>query len=269
MISYYFTNFPDNSNQVDLWKVFQRWGKVREVFLPNKRNKFGKRFGFVRFLDVNDPKKLEVKLDSIKINETKLHVNLPRFSKMEGKTRTPVVAKKAVGNNSPRYFSNSAKDMSFVQVVAQGGGMNKVPTHRNTRERACRDLRIIRNDKGALFSVQEERISWLEKCLVGRFNEVTPIEEFREIMVEEGFSTVTFTPMGDDWVLLSPTNEEDLLSLFTGKEEIVAKWFYSLKWWTKSLFAGHRRVWLACYRILLHVWSEEFFRSIALDFGVF
>lgn len=47
--SFFFTNFPDNFGEVDMWKIFSRWVSVGEVFIPPKRDKFGKRFGFVRF----------------------------------------------------------------------------------------------------------------------------------------------------------------------------------------------------------------------------
>lgn len=41
----------------------------------------GQRFGFVRFLNVQDPEVLERRLDQIFIGKEKLFVNLPKFSK--------------------------------------------------------------------------------------------------------------------------------------------------------------------------------------------
>jgi hypothetical protein len=89
-------------SQVELWREFQKWGRVREVFIPNKRNKYGKRFGFVRFLDVKDPKSLETKLDNIKMNETKLHVNLPRFARQDEKDKTASIEKREVWKTPPQ-----------------------------------------------------------------------------------------------------------------------------------------------------------------------
>lgn len=48
-----------------------------------KRDRVGFRFGFVRFLDVREPRSLDMKLDQIYIGEVKLFVNLPRFSKYD------------------------------------------------------------------------------------------------------------------------------------------------------------------------------------------
>lgn len=49
MVTFYFTNFPESWGVEPLWKMFTRWGKVVDVYLPKKRNKEGKLFGFVRF----------------------------------------------------------------------------------------------------------------------------------------------------------------------------------------------------------------------------
>jgi len=48
---------------------------VEEVFISKKLNRWGNRFGFVRFCDV---KKLESELDSIQIGNMKLFANLSR-----------------------------------------------------------------------------------------------------------------------------------------------------------------------------------------------
>ena len=65
--SFYFSHFPDYVREKDLWKIFQEWGKVWEVFIPTKRNKQGHRYGFVRFKGVEDGDRLERILDTIYI----------------------------------------------------------------------------------------------------------------------------------------------------------------------------------------------------------
>ncbi|CAL5200993.1 unnamed protein product [Lathyrus oleraceus] len=63
--SYYFTSFPEKLQAMDIYKVFKEYGDVDEVVVLAKRNKRGKKFGFVRFFEVMDEKNLAVKLDSI------------------------------------------------------------------------------------------------------------------------------------------------------------------------------------------------------------
>ena len=54
--SYYFTHFPDEANEELLWKYFKKWGDVREVYIVKRRNREGRRYGFVRFKGVSDAK---------------------------------------------------------------------------------------------------------------------------------------------------------------------------------------------------------------------
>ena len=61
--TFYFSRFPDGTRETDLWKIFQKWGRVREVFIPKYKNKEGHKFGFVRFKEVMDERmKLMVRL---------------------------------------------------------------------------------------------------------------------------------------------------------------------------------------------------------------
>ena len=47
--TFYFSRFPEGIMEKDMWQIFQKWGKVWEVFIPRTKNKLGHRFGFVRF----------------------------------------------------------------------------------------------------------------------------------------------------------------------------------------------------------------------------
>jgi hypothetical protein len=60
-ISFFFTNFPEEVLGGDLWKMFARFGRVGEVYIPQKLNKWGCRFGFVKYMEVKDVSVLERK----------------------------------------------------------------------------------------------------------------------------------------------------------------------------------------------------------------
>lgn len=69
--SYYFTNFPSYLSLGDLNSVFTRWGRLVDLFIPNKRNQQGKRFGFVRFMNVKAPMELETGSDLVWVFQNK------------------------------------------------------------------------------------------------------------------------------------------------------------------------------------------------------
>ena len=56
---------------------------MKEVFISGRRNRWGRRFGFVRFFSVPNESKLEKELDKIFIGNMKLYVNLPKYRRTE------------------------------------------------------------------------------------------------------------------------------------------------------------------------------------------
>jgi RNA recognition motif-containing protein len=56
--SFFITNFSVETKASELWNLFSKYWKVGEVYIPNKFDISGKRFGFARFEDVEDRQKL-------------------------------------------------------------------------------------------------------------------------------------------------------------------------------------------------------------------
>ena len=52
---------------------------MKEVFISGRRNRWGRRFGFVRFFTVPKKLRLEKELDQIYIGNMKLYVNLSKY----------------------------------------------------------------------------------------------------------------------------------------------------------------------------------------------
>ncbi|GAU48287.1 hypothetical protein TSUD_236570 [Trifolium subterraneum] len=55
---FFFTNFPEEVGWGDLWKLFARYGSVVDVFIPKKVDKWGRKFGFVKFKEVKEVESL-------------------------------------------------------------------------------------------------------------------------------------------------------------------------------------------------------------------
>jgi len=65
--TFFFSNFPGDYGEKDMLKIFQRWARVKDVFISRRLNKWGRRFGFVSLFDVKNVAKLEKELDQIYI----------------------------------------------------------------------------------------------------------------------------------------------------------------------------------------------------------
>ncbi|GJY30081.1 RNA-directed DNA polymerase, eukaryota, reverse transcriptase zinc-binding domain protein [Tanacetum coccineum] len=46
----FITNFPNQFTAKDLWNTCKQYGQIVDAYIPNRRSKAGKRFGFLRFI---------------------------------------------------------------------------------------------------------------------------------------------------------------------------------------------------------------------------
>lgn len=67
LTTYFFSKFLDNYLEIDLWKIFIKGGKVWEIFLAKRRDKWGNRYGIVGFNGVQNEKYMEKQRDGIRI----------------------------------------------------------------------------------------------------------------------------------------------------------------------------------------------------------
>ncbi|GKB20118.1 RNA-directed DNA polymerase, eukaryota [Tanacetum coccineum] len=109
--SIFVTNFPDKCSAKELWTVCKQYGTVVDAFIPDKRSKSGKRFGFVRFIKVFDVDRLVNNLCTIWIRSFKLHANIARFQ------RTPLPK-----NNYQSSFKK--REMNVPREVHKGKRAN-------------------------------------------------------------------------------------------------------------------------------------------------
>lgn len=64
-VIFFFRNFLEGCSVEDLRKKFGGVGRAEDLFIPGKKAKLGKRFGFVRFSDGGDEEEILEKLNKI------------------------------------------------------------------------------------------------------------------------------------------------------------------------------------------------------------
>lgn len=85
-VTFFLQNFPETCSWENLRAKLQEIESVRDLFIPQRRDKKGKRFGFVRFGRDIDIRGVEDKLNNIWFDSFKLRENISKFSKDLGKT---------------------------------------------------------------------------------------------------------------------------------------------------------------------------------------
>ncbi|CAI9294537.1 unnamed protein product [Lactuca saligna] len=82
-MSFYVQNFPSDWNEAALWRMFNRYGIVVNVYIAKKLNRLNKNFGFVRFIRIQDCISFEKRLNEIYIGSHKIEVNVARYQRLE------------------------------------------------------------------------------------------------------------------------------------------------------------------------------------------
>nr|GEY87971.1 nucleotide-binding alpha-beta plait domain-containing protein [Tanacetum cinerariifolium] len=90
----------------ELFQSCKQYGHVVDTFISNKRSKSGRRFGFVRFINVFNEERLVNNLCTVWIDRFKLHANIARFH------RTPLNEKKSM----PKKAGGVKKDTRVNEV---------------------------------------------------------------------------------------------------------------------------------------------------------
>ncbi|PWA58318.1 hypothetical protein CTI12_AA401100 [Artemisia annua] len=106
--SIFVTNFPEYARAKDLCNVCKQYGHVVDAFIPNRRSKASKRFGFVRFIKVFDVDRLVSNLCTLWIGNHDLHANVVRFQRP------------SISNNSKQTHQNGDpinKETSYAHAI--------------------------------------------------------------------------------------------------------------------------------------------------------
>ncbi|GJY13560.1 nucleotide-binding alpha-beta plait domain-containing protein, partial [Tanacetum coccineum] len=131
--SIFVSNFPDSCSSKDLFHACKQYGHVVDSFIPSKRAKDGKRFGFVRFINVFNVERLVNNLCTIWVGRLKLNANVARFNRENLKSsrnvdKTAKMFNKSSHNTFQKTDGNKGIGNSFVNF---GSCLNsKVPRSR-------------------------------------------------------------------------------------------------------------------------------------------
>ncbi|XVF30435.1 hypothetical protein REPUB_Repub16aG0057200 [Reevesia pubescens] len=167
-------NLPNKANSNWLATVFQRFRKVLDVFIPEKKSRWGKRFGFVRFETIWEAKRAIWNLNGVFFLENKIGVNMARFTprsmfwKKVVRNRESFVSKLTVGKYEGMRTQRADqigndKHKSYLQVLMN----TKNTATKVVNQRVALDEY---KDKGVCTGkVDNENLLWLQRSLISYY----------------------------------------------------------------------------------------------------
>ncbi|GKC55783.1 RNA-directed DNA polymerase, eukaryota [Tanacetum coccineum] len=250
-MSVFITNFPESFSAKDLFHSCKQYGHVVDTFTPTKRSKTGKRFGFVRFINVFNEERLVNNLCTIWIDRSKLHANIARFH------RTPL--------NDKNFLPKKAGGVksSNTHVFKKDTGVNGVGNSYMHVVKGQMQSGIRESESSPALVLNDECLlsKDLSKSLFGRVKQFASLANLKTALSNEGFVDIKIQYMGELWVLLEFVSK-DSIKLFQDNVG-VGSWFSQLKQASMDFNTEGRIAWVEIEGIPFKLWSGKTFKRIA------
>nr|GEV57751.1 RNA-directed DNA polymerase, eukaryota [Tanacetum cinerariifolium] len=241
--SVFVTNFPEDFSACDLRKVCSDYGTVVDVFIPFKRSKSGKRFAFVRFINVINLERLVSNLCTIWIGRYHLHANYVRFERPQ-KPNSSIPRRP--NHSTPKEMNMENSKKSFVYVFKRGSQSHVTPEI--TKPVLVLDETCIKEFDFGM-------------SLMGRAKDVSAIPNIPCIISKECFQNVKLSYLRGMWVLFefdSLASKEKFLN-HSGSSSL----FTELIQATSSFENDEWIVWISIEGLHIKAWTPNTFRKIA------
>jgi hypothetical protein len=240
-VSYFVTNFPEDCTSEDLWKLFARFGRVGDVFIPSKLDKRGKRFAFVKYMEAKEMEELRRNMEDLWLGTFKLRINKSRFDRRDdGGKREEAVQRlgRAFGE------SNVHPDRSFKTALVHS------PTQ---IEKRVQGLSV--EEDALLVEVDSTMLKELRESFVGKLALNIEVSRIRTTLFMEGLPHISITEMGRSLVLIHSPYEGEMERLCKAKADGLTYYFKQVSPWSPSSFADRRELWVKVFGVPLHVWG--------------
>ncbi|XVF11360.1 hypothetical protein REPUB_Repub08aG0021100 [Reevesia pubescens] len=185
----------------DLWFVLTKYGaglgRIPDVFIPQKKDKRGGRFGFVKFKEVKDVNALLAKLNLIWFGSFKLRVSLAKDRK--GTVKSKILVRDRVHNVDAyrpggETVSEGFPNKSFKEVL-----LEIIPSKHSLPS----DIGKDHEDGSVILNINEKEWEWHKECAVGVLVDFVVLPLLQDSLRDLGLR-VKIIPMGGLMVLLKP-----------------------------------------------------------------
>ncbi|GJW99067.1 RNA-directed DNA polymerase, eukaryota [Tanacetum coccineum] len=246
----------------DLFHACNKYGHVVDSFIPLKRSKEGKRFGFVKFINVSNVERLVGNLCTVWVGRYKLQANKARFGRppLNGRNiRNSKSDDRHLGgfkepNVRPTNGNKETRNNSFASVLKSNQPNNLSSSnmiHDSSPAIALDDDCLSAND--------------LSCVAIGKIKDINALSNLSVILNDEGFDDIKISYLGGYWVLIqskSCASKEKLIN-----HAGVLNWFHELGNANNSFVSDIRLVWIAIEGLPMCAWNNKALSKIVSPWG--
>ncbi|KAL9999882.1 putative RNA recognition motif domain, nucleotide-binding alpha-beta plait domain superfamily [Helianthus debilis subsp. tardiflorus] len=229
----YITNLPLGCNTWDVADFVKVYGDVSGVYIARKKDKEGRRFGFVSFKNVVDVKEMERALNGTKMGGFKLIANLAKFAKENvGFNGNGKRKDNTSGYGKSHHIPQQEINPHNNAFISQGKGklFSELFSKDNNKSAFVNDLvvettcNIEISDETSTF---EDLIGF---ALIGRCKDLGILRNLNILLADRRIKGVTLSYLGGLSMLLR-FDEEEACSNFLLDHSIWKEWFLNFDSW--------------------------------------
>ncbi|KAI3510537.1 hypothetical protein L1887_17605 [Cichorium endivia] len=243
VVSYMFFNFPTNTNVEKLWSLFRRFGKVLDIYMARKKLRNGKEFGFVRFSQVEAPRRLEAELNGAWIGMFKLRV-FPAWRKEDKMESNGRSGSQWNEPNKHQVKRETIRDDRTYREVVQG-------------------MKIWRSlsDGLKVKPKMEEGLEWLEV----EVDRCPKLEEKLSMSLLGSVKKWRF--LGGLDILLECSSRAEAEGIVKKLDHGLREWVKELRFWSEDYVIQSRLTWIKLFGLPVDAWNGRNFHKIASTRG--
>ncbi|XVF28383.1 hypothetical protein REPUB_Repub15cG0024900 [Reevesia pubescens] len=244
-------NVPPKVHWRWLRRVFQRFGKVVDVFIPKKRNRMGSKMGFVRFKSVSEARNAQRQLNGVWFLDYRITVNFAIYNPRRSYWRkTGVIHKEAMflgEENSPQsttimeqnQISMNVARRSYSKVV-QGGVTDQRKQQFITPEKADRNgdsskatfPRDVVQEPGCKGMFVAEHLHWLERSVIGKLKDNLEFDSVLDDINNTECRGVVIRKFSGKEFIITLENSSIFKDMEKKNWSPLAPWFVEVTKWT-------------------------------------
>ncbi|KAL4590769.1 hypothetical protein LXL04_003712 [Taraxacum kok-saghyz] len=271
--SIFIANIPEDCTTVILWKIFKSFGRMVDAYIPYRKNKGGKKFGFLKFIHVNDSRTLVDNINATKIDGMRIEANVSLYPKrrqpnmQNAQSRGTTYERAAGGRNTNGRRENNLNNFGDRQQAAtnsalpgrsfkdalNGGNYSMDKGHRKT---------TVISPTSSEFSE-----SCKKKALIGEAQSMEKLDNLIKNLKAEGLQDISVKYMGGLRALLVFKDESSASTFLTEGKTSWSNWFTSLAIFNGQPLNYQRIAWIKIEGVPFHVWDSHCFESIGGLFG--
>ncbi|PPR87922.1 hypothetical protein GOBAR_AA32765 [Gossypium barbadense] len=240
VVTVFVYNIPISMHWKGLWALFGYHGEVVDAFIPTKRCRNGKRFGFVRFSNERDAQRVIMRLNGFFLLGKRIRLKMARYNGRRKFWRKASFQKEqewsvdlVQEDKSEESFENDAK--SEVKI----------------------DKRVVQGH------VEEEWLWNLQKCLVCESILICDSKSLNDRIAKTGLGEIIVRRIQGRHFLVEIPDEELLDLLRQIEWSYLKDFFIKIEPWSEKLKINERVAWIEVSGVPLHCWKYETFKRVA------